>query len=60
MSTRRDYVDIAEALRGANEDAETDCEREGIRHAADAVSRLFASNSRGFDEELFMRNCGFD
>jgi hypothetical protein len=59
MSTRRDYIEIAAALNQAQTEAETDCARDGIRAAAEAIALLFAANSRGFDEELFLKNCGF-
>ena len=56
--TRQDYILLAEALsvagsRADNEDMDaqwqTDCE---------AIAGALAAQSRGFDRELFLRNCG--
>ena len=49
---------ISQALRAALEDAAGVREREGVRRACEAIGRLFEANSRAFDYDLWLRNCG--
>jgi len=63
VSSRRDYVDVAAAIRKAWDSApvyytQPELPRAGIALAAVEISALFAENSRQFDRELFLRNCG--
>lgn len=64
--TRQDYILIAKALRRSNPSTIKEPINNTIavsymlqyRHSCTEVANALAAQSRGFDRELFLRNCG--
>lgn len=59
MSRRRDWIEIADALKRAREGHEPAEDADfGIDIAAHELAELFARHSSGFNVDLFLRNAG--
>jgi hypothetical protein len=59
MSTRRDYIGIAEALAAATTHV-NDYGMDGVRIAAEHIAAYLASRDARFNVERFLKNCGVD
>ena len=67
--TRKDYVNLAEAVRAAQgriakdiaySDEQLTQQLRGVRRlAASICDTLMADNPKGFDPVIFLRNCGY-
>lgn len=68
--TRKDYIAIANAIRATNQRIRDDRnikinvrmrdQLRGVRRAAAALADALADdNPRGFDAQVFLRNCGY-
>lgn len=55
--TRTDYILLADALRGSRPDTHGE-NYAGWQMAANAIADALENQARGFDRELFLRNCG--
>ena len=56
--TRRDYVELADAVRAGYDICKNRDEKVGAEIVARTIADLLASNSGAFDRELFLTNCG--
>lgn len=56
--TRRDYEEIAQALKSVRPELQYDDARDQWRRCVFAVSKLMLERSAAFDQQLFHQNCG--